>query len=216
MLCIGIFLSQGVAVPVIAACERLDEPSTRVEVTIEPPAEPVIRAVPQATIRTRARKAAGVGKHPNAVARGLTAGEIRASAGYRLRQATLADGRRCHALGSLSARLWIGKTEILVDQRYPAGSCERDAILRHEREHARINAETLRAWEERIAERLEAAIEPWRDRWLRESVQRRIETAVNDAIRDLVRDIQADADRQHARIDTPASYAAVQRECRGW
>ena len=44
----------------------------------------------------------------------------------------------------------------------------------------------------------------------------RIEAAVNETVGDLIEDIQADMDRQHAAIDTPASYEAVQQQCDRW
>ena len=43
-----------------------------------------------------------------------------------------------------------------------------------------------------------------------------IKAAIDRAMADLARQIQADADRQHAAVNTPAAYETVQRRCSGW
>jgi hypothetical protein len=80
----------------------------------------------------------------------------------------------------------------------------------------RITAEGLRRWEGRIRQRLERATARWRDGWSEPAALARIEAAVNETVGDLIEEIQADMDRQHAAIDTPASYEAVQQQCDRW
>ncbi len=204
------------AVAAAAGCRELPPLTSRVEAVVEPAEKPAIKPSPAEAIAREARRSGKSPADPRALTRGLTLSEVHGQARYELREAKLPNGGRCVAFGTVSARFSVAKAVILVDQRYRPGSCERSAILDHEREHVRITADTLEQWEGRLHKRLEGAATAWRGRWLPASEQRRIEARIKGVISDLVRDIQADADRKHAEIDTPASYEEVRRRCRHW
>ena len=199
-----------------AACEGLPPPDGSIDLIVEPPDKPTVKAVATEAIARAARRSGATPRDRQAVARGLTVSEIRGNARYEVREVTLPSGRKCIALSTVSVRFGVAETTILIDQRYPPGSCERTAVLKHERQHVRISAEGLRRWEGRIRQRLLRATARWREGWAAPSAQARIEAAVNEAVGALIDDIQADLDRQHAAIDTPASYEAVQRQCDRW
>ena len=196
------------------ACTSLPSVTTKVEVDVDAPGEPEMAAASTEEIQRLARRS-DRSQAGEAVTRGLTSSETQATARYELIERTLSDGGKCTALSKISAHLAVPKLTIRIDRRYHPGSCEYSAILDHEQEHVRITRETLKHWEDRIRRQLESAVKSWRDRWLPSSGQQRIKAAIDHAIADLVRQIQADADRQHAAIDTPAAYETVQRRCSG-
>jgi hypothetical protein len=196
-------------------CTSLSPVTTKIEVNVEAPGEPAIRVASAEEIQRLAGRS-GRSQADEAVTRGLTSSEIQGSARYELLEQTLPESGRCTALSKMTARFAIPTLTIHIDRRYRPGSCEYSAILEHEQEHVRITKETLQRWENRIRQQLESAVTSWRDRWLPAAVEREIKAAIDHAIADLVRQIQADADRQHAAIDTPAAYEKVRRRCSGW
>jgi hypothetical protein len=197
-------------------CRGLERPETAIEVRIEHPAAPRIVAVPERQIRERAVSAGLHEDRPNRRTSGLTATQIEGQAGYRLARATVREGRNCVALKSVTARLANRDVVVYVDGRYPEGSCERRAILDHELEHVRINRETLEQGRKGLRARLERAVEPWRGRWVPEDEVAAMDAAIGAAVSEGLAAVRAGAARQHARIDTPASYARTQRRCAGW
>jgi hypothetical protein len=198
------------------ACTPLTPVSTKIEVNVEAPGEPAIRAASAEEIQRLARRFGRSQADDEAVTRGLTSSEIQAAARYELLEQTLPESGRCTALSKITAQFAIPTATIRIDRRYRPDSCEYSAVLEHEQEHVRITRETLQRWEDRIRQQLESAVTSWRDRWLPAAVEREIKAAIDHAIADLVRQIQADADRQHAAIDVPAAYEDVGRRCSGW
>jgi hypothetical protein len=197
------------------ACSSLTPVSTKIDVNVETPGEPAIRAASAEEIQRLARRF-GRSQADEAVTRGLTSSEIQATARYELLEQTSPKSGRCTALSKVTARFAIPTATVRIDRRYRPGSCEYSAVLEHEQEHVRITRETLQRWEDRMRQQLASALTSWRDRWLPAAVEREIKAAVDHAIANLVRQIQADADRQHAAIDMPAAYENVRRRCSGW
>jgi hypothetical protein len=146
----------------------------------------------------------------------LTSSDIRASARYEIVKLRPPDGGECTALRKVTVRIVAQAITIRIDQRYPPGSCEYQAILSHEREHARITTDTLRQSEDEIGVTLRAALSAWHDRWLEGAVQPEIERAADAAIDAVLERIEADIRQRQAAVDTPAAYADVQRQCGDW
>lgn len=194
-----------------AACFGLAARATRVEVEVEvePETAPRISGVPAGSIRGHA---AGPGR----VTTGLTTTRIEARAGYGPARAERPGGAACIALETVTGKLANREVEILIDRKYGAGSCERSAVLDHEREHVRINAAALRQGEPMLRRLLAAATRPWAGRWVLERQQRAIDAAIGRAVEAAVASIRAAAAARHAELDSPASYARTQRRCDGW
>jgi hypothetical protein len=196
-------------------CGGLDPPEPEVEVSIPDPAEPRIVAAPEAEIRRRAG-AAGRSAQGGAITRGLTVSETATETGYTLAKATLPDGTGCVALKGIEARVADRGTTVLIDRSYRAGSCEHRAILDHEQEHVRINAEALRRTGLLLEERLEAVADRWGGRWLAPEQASRVEEAIGRAVREATSAARDEAQARHRRLDTPESYAEVQERCESW
>jgi hypothetical protein len=199
----------------LAACRGLDPVTPEVRIRTEEPPPPRIVAAAQAEIRRRTEQD-GRGAPADAVTRGLTIDELRTETGYTLATATLPDGSRCVALKGIQAKVGSGGLTVLIDRRYQPGTCQYQAILEHEQQHVRINAEALTRTGRLLEQRLRAVANDWAGRWVPESEAKEIAAAVNDPGADSVRVARDAADAKHARLDSPESYAAVQARCDRW
>jgi hypothetical protein len=201
--------------PALAACSGLDPVTPEVRVQIDAPPTPRIAAAAQADIRQRT-EAMGRGARGEAVTRGLTLNEFRTETGYTLATATLPGKSRCVALKGIQAKAGSGDLTVLIDSRYRPGSCQYQAILDHEQEHVRINADALSRTGRLLDERLRSVGNDWAGRWVPDSEAGKIEEAVNGAVADAVRLAREEADASHERLDTPESYDEVQARCDRW
>ena len=198
-----------------AACEGLEPQTPAVTVEVTGPAEPEIVAASEAELRARA-VATGRGMPAGAVTRGLTTAETEARASYTVTAITLADGTRCLTLQSLAGEVVERSAVILIDQRYRPGTCQHDALLAHEREHAEINAAALRQTADLLEERLKRVAGRWAGHWLADPGTHPADQEVDAAIAEVMRRAQEQAERRHRSIDSPASYAQVQARCAHW
>ena len=196
-------------------CGGLDPPTPEVTVDVANPPEPRIVAASEAEIRRRAG-AAGQAAPSDAITRGLTVSETATETGYTLAKATLSDGIGCVALKGIEARVADRDVTVLVDRSYRPGSCERRAILDHEREHVRINAEALRRTGKLVEDQLEAVADRWGGRWLAPDQAPRIDEAIGRAVSESTAAARGEAEARHRRLDTPESYAEVQERCGNW
>lgn len=126
--------------------------------------------------------------------------------------------KRCIHLRSLSLVLEYPNIKIYIANAYRAGSCEYQAIYRHESEHVRI-----------INTHQERALPSWRTRL--QSVAQKVPPLSSDNPQQAQHKILQELDQfvrkeiQHSEkrlraeqgaIDTKQSYAKVQTGCRGW
>jgi hypothetical protein len=203
--------------PVLAQgdCGGLDPPTPDVKVDVADPPAPRIVPASEAEIRQRAG-AVGQATPREAVTRGLTVSETGTKTGYTLAKATLSDGTGCVALKSIEAEVADRDVTVLVDRSYRPGRCEYRAILDHEQEHVRINAEALRQTGRLLEDQLEAVADRWGGRWLAPDQAPRIEEAIGRAVREATAAARGEAEAGHRRLDTPESYAEVQERCGNW
>jgi hypothetical protein len=207
----------GTASAAPAACGRLAPiEAARAELTVAPAQPPRLVAASEAVIQRRAEETGAHREPGGAVVRGLTATRLEAHAGHTLAQAKLPDGTVCIALRAVQAKLANSEVTIYVDRRYPPQSCERRAVLDHERLHVRIAEAALHDGEAPLRKRLKKVAARWSSRWVLGAEAKRIEIELRDVIEQAVQGIRAAADREHARLDSPESYARTQQRCAGW
>lgn len=202
------------------ACAGLGPPpALRVEVAVDRggAGAPVVEAVPAPTL---ARRAAEAGRRagPGRVLGGLTTATVQGDVGYTLAKLARSDGTACVALRAVEARLAARGVRVLLDARYPEGSCERRAILGHERQHVRIAAAAVADGAPALRRRLRAAAARWAGRWLPagSGPEAAVGAALRAALADAVAEARDAADRRQAAIDTERSYARVRAACDGW
>jgi hypothetical protein len=66
----------------------------------------------------------------------------------------------CASLRSVVVNLGIKVLTVMVDRRYPAGSCEQEVILEHEHKHVAITREAPRYYARDIGGKVEAMMRP--------------------------------------------------------
>src|SRR5690242_1706363 len=166
-----LLLPAWVAGPAVAACEGVEPPRATATVQVAEPRDPAIMPALEERLR---REAAAMGRSTptDAVTRGLTLNRVEASAGATLAMLEGPDGT-CVALQDIRAEVADRDVTVLIDGKYRPGSCEYRAVLEHEREHVRINADALRRMGELIEQELGEVTARWGGRWLPASQQDR-------------------------------------------
>ena len=130
-------------------------------------------------------------------------------------------GRACVWFDWIEVDMTPERTEIYVPSEYPAGSCEYEAVLVHEREHERVHRERLAAAAEEIRAALSAA------KWIpakgnpldaanKEEAEAALEQRVQNVARPVYAKFKADLGAAQAELDTPALYQWVTKRCQGW
>ncbi len=197
-----------------AACAGLDPVTATVSIETGEPAEPRIVAASAEEIGSRAART-GAGLPGGAATRGLTVDELGAQARFTLASVTR-DGQRCTALKAIEATVRNHDVEVLVDSDYGPGSCQYRAIMEHERQHVRINAEALTRLGELLEAKLGEVAARWDGRWVPAGREDELQAEVDGALEDATRQARAAAEERHRVLDTPESYAQVQASCDSW
>lgn len=199
-----------------AGCEGMD---TAVEVTVRTsPGEVVTRTGhSQSDLEAIQRRYSGAARSDGRPL-GLTLTEFQADLRPRVRVMSLAPNRHCAALAGIEVAMSYPRFDVYIDRRYKAGSCEYAAIVEHEFQHVRFFRDSLERHKPQVraivlaaAQRLQPAILPDPDQGavhFRDQIWRLVQPSINRLSRD--------TDRLNAAIDTPASYAAVERRCKDW
>ena len=200
--------------PVLAACVGLDRLHPKVDVKVAAPREPSIVPASDAVIRSRA--AVTGNKLPEGAAtRGLTVDRTEARVGVTLSKISRGD-EQCVALSAIHAEVASREVSVLIDRKYRPGTCQYDAILAHEREHVGFNADALRDAGRLLEQRLNAVADRWSGRWLQADRQDEIQAEIDDATEAATHEARAKAEERSGQIDTPQSYAEVQKRCDSW
>jgi hypothetical protein len=149
--------------------------------------------------------------------RGLTLSKVTIAVATEMRYREVRSGGRCVYPDRIVLTVSI-QQRVFVDMRYRDGSCERQAVLAHEHEHVRINRAAVHAHESAlrraVAEVL--AAHPYSLVPSRRPLQEFYLAPIQDRVKPVSKAIRDDADRHHAALDSPASYAATQNRCRDW
>lgn len=200
--------------PAMSACDAPPPPPAEVRVTVADRMAPSILPAGPEVIRQRAA-ATGRALPEGQLARGLTIDRSETRAEARL-TASAQGAERCIALAAIEATVTGREVIVLVDRQYRTGTCPYRAILDHEREHVRINAEARRETGRELEASLRGLAGRWGGRWLPEARMQQLQADIDEAVRTVGGSVQERAEARHAKIDTAESYAAVQARCDAW
>ena len=149
---------------------------------------------------------------------GLTKTEFKYSIKTIANFKKIAGGHFCAYPVSYDLNIGYADFLIFIDRKYPPGSCEYQAILKHENAHVTIYKSYFKRYVPYIKKKLRAVALGVRPvvvstpnrgiKYIQEQVQRRI--------RPLILKLNREADHSNARIDTPKSYREVQLLCDNW
>ncbi|MEO5362493.1 MAG: hypothetical protein H7838_02540 [Magnetococcus sp. DMHC-8] len=125
---------------------------------------------------------------------------------------------QCVYLKSLSLVLEYPNTTVYVDNAYPPGSCEYQAIYQHEMEHVRIlnthQEKFLPSWRARL-QTLAHKTRPLLSENSQQA-QQEILHALDRAVRKEIEQLDKIQKAAQAAIDTPRNYTKVRASCRQW
>lgn len=130
-------------------------------------------------------------------------------------------GRYCVWLTKLAVDLTPAKAEVFVPREYPAGSCEHDEVLKHERDHEQAHRESLAEFASRLAAAFAAAD------WLpvegaplevasEEEADARLDAAFERIFAPERARFLEELHERNAVLDIPENYRWVTARCRGW
>lgn len=129
-----------------------------------------------------------------------------------------ADPRQCVYLSEVTLTVAYTDTKVYIAHEYPPGSCEYQAIYRHEADHVRI----LNSHQARFLPMLRADLRALvrtlrpasshRTHHAQKKIMRHLERLMRKKFRRLERSLS----KAHAAIDTQANYTQVQSQCRNW
>ncbi|MBF0460479.1 MAG: hypothetical protein HQL87_03705 [Magnetococcales bacterium] len=135
-------------------------------------------------------------------------------------RSTTDRGVRCIYLRVVTLTLGYPNTKVYIDNAYRPGSCEYQAIYRHELEHVRI----LNGYQERFLplwhSRLRAFVYPYEIRPVASAnppqAQQSILTALEQAVGKEIQQLDKSQRAAQAAIDTVQNYAKVRASCQHW
>ena len=199
-----------------AACPaRSTEPSVVINT-----ADSGVTYIPNASLQVimgAAANAGGTNVSPNL--RGLTV--VRLDTRMSISTAYMSDGKKLCAY-PVKVDLFVGYSAsqvVYILERYPAGTCQYNAVRAHENTHVQINTETLKALIPQLEVAMKTAvmhpgypIEAPSKEWAQEAIRK----SLSDLLRAYVDAHIQQRASLNGSIDTPESYALVQRLCPTW
>lgn len=115
----------------------------------------------------------------------------------------------------------ISSDVIHIPKEYPAGSCEHDIVLEHERGHGRVARETAMAFADKLeralmaAEGLPTRFDPVISRDF-DAAAEKLKASIAKIVDPVYDRYEKDEKEAQARLDRPDPYDAVYRKCSGW
>jgi hypothetical protein len=121
----------------------------------------------------------------------------------------------CAQLRAAHVEIGLKQLDVIVDRRFAAGSCERQAVLDHEEQHVEIFREAVRYYLSALERALQLTLLPLNiaDR---DAARAAYLGPITDSLKPIFAAINSRARDGNARLDMPESYAAVFKRCRHW
>lgn len=155
--------------------------------------------------------------------RATTVGLTRAEGGYEVRGQSLVYALRpgadyCGWLSKIKVRLYFKSMRVNVASEYRPGTCEYTSVIDHEDKHVAIFRDNMRLVQPKIKAALERAVANFGPAFGRsqEEVTRLFMKESGRVIKPYIDQMHEQAEREHARLDSPQSYQYSQNLCKGW
>ena len=150
-------------------------------------------------------------------AQGLTFQKLSLSVAVQVRYRDIGGGNRCIYPDRIVVTV-TSQQRVFVDTRYPEGSCERQAVLEHEETHVRINRAAARSRESDLRRAVETflAAHPYYRARSSRALEDVYLAPLQERLKPILNAMRDGANAHHARLDSPASYAATRARCRHW
>ncbi len=191
-----------------------DEPKIRVQHTTNRPK--YIRSLGYEELTKMHGGKKDVGK----VTTGLASGETGFTMQAKFTAASIGRKRYCLSLEELRVKL-VAKPKIYVAKNFPRGSCEYNAILKHEKQHVKITKKTLKDHTSKYRRYIEKNM----DQVAKSAIvtigditeqKEKLNDEVTHFLQIYMDTVYEDMARRQAEIDTPEEYARIHDKCRKW
>ncbi len=123
----------------------------------------------------------------------------------------------CAQLRAAHVEIGLKQLDVIVDRRFVPGSCERQAVLDHERQHVEVFREAVRHYLPALERALAGTALPLDIHVADHRAARAAYLGpITDSLRPIFDAINGRARDGNTRLDMPESYAAVFKRCSGW
>ncbi len=153
----------------------------------------------------------------------VTAGLTRAEGGYQTSVQTLVYSLKqgvhyCGWLSQIEVRVFFKSMIVNVAGEYHPGSCEYTAVLDHENHHVAIFRRNLDIYSRKIQTALNQAVANYGfvTSNSQQGISQQFMTEASRVIKPLMEEMHNQAEREHAKLDSPESYSYTQNLCKGW
>jgi len=159
-------------------------------------------------------------KEAGKVTAGLTGGKAGFTTKTKFNVAQIARKHYCLSLEELRVKL-VAEPKIYVAKNFPRGSCEYNAILKHEGQHVKITKKTLKEQTPKYRRYIEKNIDQVRKSTIVTineitAQKEKLNDEVTHFLQIYMDTVYEDMARRQAEIDTPEEYARIHDKCRKW
>ena len=204
----------GWASPAPAAVCPSQTGSYRVDVPIELPSVEIHHD------RSRAQLGLLAFHGPTSRVLGVTASKLRAGTATHYGHRPLEGEGVCFWVDRIEVMLRYEVLDIYIASEYTSGSCQYQAILTHEKRHAKVARTYLDDYVQTIRSALASlAIPKSRDPRLVENVtgaQQKTQATIESLLKPIIARLRKDMKEAQNRVDTPTEYRRVEKQCPKW
>lgn len=151
---------------------------------------------------------------------GVTASNLRASSSTHYRHRPIEGEGACLWVDHIDVTLRYEALDIYIASDYAANSCQYQAILGHENKHAAVARSHLDDYMQVIRSVLSSLTIPKpRSPKLVQSVtagQAQIQKTVETLLEPVIERLRTNMAAAQQRVDSPAEYRRVEKQCAGW
>jgi hypothetical protein len=123
----------------------------------------------------------------------------------------------CAQLRAAHVEVGLKQLDVIVDRRFAAGSCQRQAVLDHEAQHVEVFREAVRYYLPALERALARTALPLNLHVADRNGARAAYLApITDSLKPVFAAINGRARDGNTRLDMPESYAAVFKRCSQW
>jgi hypothetical protein len=123
----------------------------------------------------------------------------------------------CARLRSAHVEIGLKQLDVIVDRRFPPGSCQRQAVLDHEAQHVEVFREAARYYLPALERALSRTSLPLNQHVADRDAARAVYLGpITDSLKPIFDAINGRAREGNTRLDMPESYAAVFKRCSQW
>ena len=153
----------------------------------------------------------------NGIVLGLTSRLSSSSFGVELSYQALGN-QYCVNITKVNGKYGLKDLEVFVPREYYPGTCQYNTVMRHEKEHVRINREGARKYAKLFRKELAKAVYRFNPKQYKnlEIAKNDAQKALGGAMRRINKKFEVDLQKKHAIVDKPGGPYDATGACRKW